>query len=77
MQHVCNIVNNGGKYHTIYWVQFSTKLGSFRLSICFGEWKTFLYDVVRCDGVFPADVSINKEREEGERGGGRAIEREM
>lgn len=64
--------------NTILYIGFSF-LGSFRLSICFGKWKTFLYDVVRCDGVFPADVSINKAREEGEGGGeeGRAIEREM
>lgn len=64
LQHVCNIVTNGGKYLTEFLAKFGSKWDHFLLFDLFGEWKTFNMTCV-CVMVFPADVSINKGRREG------------
>lgn len=61
LQHVCNIVTNGGKYCTEILTKFGSKWDHLNFSICLGEWKTFNMMCV-CDGI--SCRRVDKQRRE-------------
>lgn len=61
LQHVCNIVTNGGKYLTEFLAKFGSKWDHFLLFDLFGEWKTFNMTCV-CDGI--SCRRVDKQRQE-------------